>query len=380
MARGSCTGRPKRSGCRVYSSICPSLSSPIRVLPLTDTRPSLPGRTPSGRGARPGAAARGSGCRPGRHGTRPSGNWARRPGCRRPARRVLRSLDSPVEIRFYSLLDESSVSGSVRAFWVASTNYWLNTNRKPPGRSKSAAFKPCPPPAPTRRWRMASGLLDPGQGQGLFPGHRRRARPNKRKLFPRWSRKWEQALEPDLNRAIARAISGGFTGGAVAYQVADGDHAGGGQAADPQRGFEFPPKKARRRCARLLSPSSSSPGNWRCKQGRRRPRRVSFRRRPDRVRDRRRKTALQEIPADSGGPELASQRRLVSASQAQLNALQQIKASGPLKRRLERFNHLTSHRNSAIFKECEKAPASGSGLTWLAAAWFDRQRAAVCNI
>src|ERR1035437_1304286 len=42
--RGSCSGRPKRSGCTLYSSILPSFNSPIMVLPLIEisSRPSRP--------------------------------------------------------------------------------------------------------------------------------------------------------------------------------------------------------------------------------------------------------------------------------------------------------------------------------------------------
>lgn len=120
---------------------------------------------------------------------------------------VLRRLPAPVEIRFYPLLDPSSVSEALRAYAGRVDGLLSEYERLGGGKVKVTRFH-FKPNSPVEAAASADGIrpfnLDKGApcyfGIAVSSGSRRESLPS---LAP----EWEAALEFDLGRAIARVAA-----------------------------------------------------------------------------------------------------------------------------------------------------------------------------
>jgi hypothetical protein len=117
---------------------------------------------------------------------------------------VLQHLDTPVEIRYYSMLDASSVPESVQAF-AGRVDQLLAQYEQAAGdrvkviRSNSSS---------SANAAQADGItaFNNEKGDACFLGIAVVCGSQKESL-PQLAPEWEQAVEPDLTRAIARAIA-----------------------------------------------------------------------------------------------------------------------------------------------------------------------------
>jgi hypothetical protein len=126
---------------------------------------------------------------------------------------VLRRLDGPVEIRYYSLLDPAGAPDSLKAFsgrvdqllteYQQAAGSQLNVARHISQSDDSAAA-------------FADGLksFNLDKGNACFLGIVV-ASETQKELLPQLSPDWEQAVEPDLTRAIARLFDASRPGSAV---------------------------------------------------------------------------------------------------------------------------------------------------------------------
>jgi hypothetical protein len=120
-------------------------------------------------------------------------------------RAVLSRLDSPLEIRFYTLLDPTMVPDAVTSF-ASRVDQLLSAYQQHAGdKIKVIRFTPQSNLNPNAA--AADGIhafnLDKGEPSYLglaltFKG--------RKELLPRLLPEWEQAVEPDLTRAIARLL------------------------------------------------------------------------------------------------------------------------------------------------------------------------------
>jgi len=116
---------------------------------------------------------------------------------------ALGRLESPLEIRFYSILDPATVPASVTEFAGRVGRLLSAYQQEAGGKIKltgvTSAFDPKAKAAPADGIAMFN--LDKGEpcflGVALVLGGRKES-------LPRLSPEWEQALEPDLTRAIIR--------------------------------------------------------------------------------------------------------------------------------------------------------------------------------
>jgi hypothetical protein len=118
---------------------------------------------------------------------------------------VLQRLNSPVEIRFYSLLDPASVSDSGREFSARVDQLLAQYEQEAGGKIKVARINSFS--SSTANAASADGIqpFNLDKGDACYLGIavvRGKERESLSSLQP----EWEQALEPDLTRAIARAI------------------------------------------------------------------------------------------------------------------------------------------------------------------------------
>jgi len=117
---------------------------------------------------------------------------------------VLRRVGSPVEIRFYSLLDAAGASDSERAFSGRVDQLLAQYEQEAAGKIKVSRSKIFSDAAANAA--LADGIkpfhLD--QGDGCYLGIAV-VRAKEKESLPTLAPEWEQALEPDLTRAIARA-------------------------------------------------------------------------------------------------------------------------------------------------------------------------------
>lgn len=116
-------------------------------------------------------------------------------------RKVLKNLDSPVTIHFYTLLDKASVSADTFAFAERVNDLLAEYQQAAAGKISVTRFN-----APSdANAADADGIkpfnLDKGDAcyLGLSVGCK-----GQNESFPQLSADWEQALEADLSRAIAR--------------------------------------------------------------------------------------------------------------------------------------------------------------------------------
>jgi hypothetical protein len=118
---------------------------------------------------------------------------------------VLGRLDSPLEIRFYAVLDPATVPGSVTAFAARMDQLLSAYQQEAGGKIKVTRFDSQSNLSPNAA--AADGLrafnLDKGDAcyLGLALAYKGR-----KESLPHLSPEWEQALEPDLTRAIARLL------------------------------------------------------------------------------------------------------------------------------------------------------------------------------
>ncbi len=121
------------------------------------------------------------------------------------AKSVLRQLDAPVEIRFYSQLDTSSVPVSVQAFSGRVPALLAAYEREGGGKIKLELFN-----TQTNfnaNTASADGIkpFNLSQGEACYLGialiHK-----SQKEIIPRLAPEWEPALESDIARAIARLL------------------------------------------------------------------------------------------------------------------------------------------------------------------------------
>ncbi len=117
---------------------------------------------------------------------------------------VLQHLDSPVEIRFYSLLDASSVPDSVQAF-AGRVDQLLAQYEQVAG-DRLRVIRCNSLSSASANAALADGIsaFNIDKGDSCFLGIAVVCDGQKESLS-RLAPEWEQALEPDLTRAIARA-------------------------------------------------------------------------------------------------------------------------------------------------------------------------------
>jgi ABC-type uncharacterized transport system involved in gliding motility auxiliary subunit len=116
---------------------------------------------------------------------------------------VLEGLNSPVEIRFYSLLDPAGVPESVRAYARRVEHLLAEYQRQANGKIKVTRFSS--PSRSSASAAMADGIkpfsMDSGErgylGMAVVQG-------SQKEVLASLAPEWEQALEFDLTRAIAR--------------------------------------------------------------------------------------------------------------------------------------------------------------------------------
>ena len=161
---------------------------------------------------------------------------AGQPALSEATRAVLRRLGSPVEIRFYSLLDAASASESVQAFSGRVDQLLAQYEQEAAGKIKVIRSKILSPASANAA--LADGIkpFDLDKGDGCYLGIAVVRAQQKETLSP-LAPEWEQALEPDLTRAIARAIAGDSE--ALAPPSRGPCHLGRGQAVDSKPGFCF---------------------------------------------------------------------------------------------------------------------------------------------
>lgn len=118
-------------------------------------------------------------------------------------RAVLASLEAPIEIRFYNLLDPATVPDSMRAFAERVNGLLADYEREGDGKIKVVRYESELSSAANAA--SADGIrafnIDKGDAcyLGIAVGSAQ-----KRESIPQLSQEWEQALEYDLSRAIAR--------------------------------------------------------------------------------------------------------------------------------------------------------------------------------
>lgn len=132
---------------------------------------------------------------------------------------VLKRLDSPVEIRFYSLLDPASTPDSLRAFADRVNSVLSLYQQAANGQIKVTRYTSL---ADSSQAAVADGLkpFNADKGESCFLGIGL-VRGTHKEALPLLSPEWESALESDLSRAIARLVDASAPARAVAAKAAD---------------------------------------------------------------------------------------------------------------------------------------------------------------
>jgi hypothetical protein len=152
--------------------------------------------------------------------TRGAGAGAPGPGSTQPAglsdatKSVLKRLDGPVEIRYYSLLDPAGASDALKAF--AGRVDQLLSEYQQEGASKLKVVR-LTSQADDSTAAFADGLkpFNLDKGDACYLGMAVTFGAQKESL-PQLAPEWEQAVEPDLTRAIARLLDAPRPGNATA--------------------------------------------------------------------------------------------------------------------------------------------------------------------
>jgi hypothetical protein len=242
------------------------------------------------------------------------------PALSEATRAVLQRLGSPVEIRFYSLLDPASVGDSGREFSGRVDQLLSQYEQEAGGNIKVV-----------RVTSISSSAAKAAEADGIRPFNMDKGdacflgiavvRAKQKETLSVLEPEWEQALEPDLTRAIARAAQG-----------------------DPPAAFVPRVEKATIDTVKRLIPNLDSVSLAEGRETLRKSSLAEFRRNTEELETRRKEAEkhfleaqaeqseagqeaarkdLQQIQAD----QLASWRRLTAASQAQMTALGQIKGT-----------------------------------------------------
>ncbi|MBC8095514.1 MAG: Gldg family protein [Akkermansiaceae bacterium] len=126
-------------------------------------------------------------------------------------RSVLKNLKAPVEVRFYSLLDATSVSDSVREFSGRVDQLLSGYERESGGKISIVRHDPLNA-INAAKSASADGIrpFNIDQGDACFFGIAVIQNQHKESL-PQLSSEWESALEADLTRAIARVSDAAAT-------------------------------------------------------------------------------------------------------------------------------------------------------------------------
>jgi hypothetical protein len=242
------------------------------------------------------------------------------PGLSEATRAVLQRLGSPVEIRFYSLLDPSSASDSVRAFSGRVDQLLAQYEQEAAGKIKVSRSKIMS--SSSANAALADGIrpFDLDKGEGCYLGIAVVRARQKETLSP-LEAEWEQALEPDLTRAIARAVAGDAeaptpssadpaTLDTVKRLIPNLDSVSLDQGKEALRQASF--AQFQQAVQEMQARVKEAEGRFLQAQA-------------DQSEDGQEaaRKELQQIQADH----LASLRRLTAASQAQMNALQQLKGA-----------------------------------------------------
>jgi hypothetical protein len=117
----------------------------------------------------------------------------------------LQHLDSPVEIRFYSMLDASSVPESVQAFAGRVDQLLAQYEQAAGGRVRVVRCNTFSNSSANAAEADGIKAFNIDKGNACFLGIAVVCGGHKESL-PQLAPEWEQALEPDVTRAIARAI------------------------------------------------------------------------------------------------------------------------------------------------------------------------------
>ena len=118
---------------------------------------------------------------------------------------VLQHLDSPVEIRFYSMLDASSVPESVQAFAGRVDQLLAQYEQVAGDRVRVIRCKSLSRVSANAAQADGITAFNNDKGDACFLGIAVVCGGQKESL-PQLAPEWEQALEPDVTRAIARAV------------------------------------------------------------------------------------------------------------------------------------------------------------------------------
>jgi hypothetical protein len=118
-------------------------------------------------------------------------------------RAVLKGLNSPIEIRFYSLLDPASVAEPVRDFAGRVDQLLAAYERDGEGKVTVKRFNTRSDSEASAAAREGIEAFNRDKGDTCFLGIAV-ARGSQKELFTRLSPEWEAAIESDLSRAIAR--------------------------------------------------------------------------------------------------------------------------------------------------------------------------------
>ncbi|MGP8200639.1 MAG: Gldg family protein [Limisphaerales bacterium] len=121
-------------------------------------------------------------------------------------RAVLSHLDAPVEIRFYSMLDASSVPEPVQAFAGRVDQLLGRYEQAGGGRVRVVRCETFSNSSANAAEADGINAFNNDKGNACFLGIAVVCGGQKESL-PRLVPEWEQALEPDLTRAITRAIA-----------------------------------------------------------------------------------------------------------------------------------------------------------------------------
>ena len=118
---------------------------------------------------------------------------------------VLARLDSPLEIRFYVLLDPATVPDSLTAF-AARAGEVLSAYQQEAGEKiKITSITPQSNPSATAAAADGLAVFNLDKGEACYLGVAL-SLDGRKETLPHLSPEWEQALEPDLTRAIIRLL------------------------------------------------------------------------------------------------------------------------------------------------------------------------------
>lgn len=124
-------------------------------------------------------------------------------GLSEATRSILKRLGSPVEIRFYSLLDPAASSDSLRAFSDRVNNLLAEYQTEGGGKIKLSHFLATPAVSGAAAFADGIRAFNLDKGDGCYLGLTLECA-GRKESFARLMPEWEPALESDVSRAIAR--------------------------------------------------------------------------------------------------------------------------------------------------------------------------------